>query len=299
VLQARCTFGHNSFVLNEHFDAAGVVDRSKVNDTVVIDEREIDTGFRDLRDPYHLTTGGALGRVHKNFTTVKLSGRILVPNASPFTTMGDRERAMLAAFDPALCYRDSPTTEGAYAFDFAEPTTDTATYPTGLISMRYYARPAARPKVTEQLNDGTYRKFALGLIAADPRAYEQTEQTLVLSPGTASGNVVNRGTVPSALKATIVMAGAGSATFTITRSGVAFILNLSTMVNTDTVVVLFETSGPYGTGKLITKNGASAFSLKTSAPSTWLDAPVGTTSFAISNTTNVTSCTLAWRSARA
>jgi hypothetical protein len=299
MLQARASYGHNGFVFGEHYDAAGVVDYTKVNDTVVIDEREIDTGFRDLRDPYHLTTGGALGRVHKNFTTIRMSGRILVPDASQQASLSDRERALLAAFDPALCYRDSPTTEGAYSFDFAERTLDTTTYPTGLISLRYYARPVARPRTDETLKDRTVRAFACGLIAPDPRCYEQTEQTLSLTPGAPSGNVVNRGTVPAPLKATITMSGAGHASFTITRSGVAFILNLSTMVNLDVVVVLFETSGPYGLGKRITKNGASAFGLKTSSPSTWLDAPVGTTSFAITNTTNVTSCVLAWHSARA
>jgi hypothetical protein len=299
MLQGRCTFAHGPFVFGEHYNTDGTVDRSKVHNTVVIDRRKIRTGFRDLRDPYHLTTGGALGRVHKNFTMIELTGRILVPDATQVASAADREAAMLAAFDPALCVRDSPTTDGAFTFDFSEPTTDIATYATGLREMRYYCRSTARPEVIETLADGTVRPFALGLVAGDPRAYEQTEQTLVLTPGSATGNVVNRGTVPSPLKATILMAGAGHASFTITRVGVAFILNLSTMVNLDSVVVLFETSGPYGIGKRITKNGASAFGLKTSSPSTWLDAPVGTTSFAITNTTNVTSCTLAWHSARA
>ena len=299
MLQGRCTYAHNTFVFNEHYNTNGTVDYSKINNTVLIDQRSIDVGFRDLRDPYHLTTGGALGRVHKNFTTIRLSGRILVPDATQATTAGDRERAMLAAFDPALTYRDSPSTEGAYAFDFSEPTTDTATYATGLIPLRYYARPAARPRMTETLNDGTVRGFDLALVAADPRAYEQTEQTLTLTAGSPTGNVVNRGTVPAPLKATIVMSGAGGATFGIARSGVTFVLNLSTMVNTDAVVVVFETCGPYGDGRTIAKNGASAFGLKTSAPSTWLDAPVGTTSFSITDGTGITSCILRWRSARA
>ena len=299
MLQGRCTYAHNTFIFNEHYNTNGTVDYSKINNTVLIDQRSIDVGFRDLRDPYHLTTGGALGRVHKNFGTIRLSGRILVPDATQVATAADRERAMLAAFDPALCYRDSPTTEGAYAFDFSEPTTDTATYATGLIPLRYYARPAARPRTVETLNDGTVRGFDMALVAADPRAYEQTEQTLVLTPGSPTGNVVNRGTVPAPMKATIVMSGAGAGAFGIVRGGVTFILNMAGMANNDTVVVYFETCGAYGDGKRVTKNGADAFALKTSAPSTWLDAPVGTTSFSITNGTNMTSCTLAWRSARA
>jgi hypothetical protein len=151
----------------------------------------------------------------------------------------------------------------------------------------------------EDLSDRSARKFAMSLIAADPRQFEQTEQTLSLTPASTPGDVVNRGTVPAPMKATITMSGAGHVLFTITRSGVAFILDLSGTVNGDVVVVIFETSGPYGRGKLITKNGVESFALKASSPSTWLDAPVGTTSFAISNHTNVTSCVLAWRSARA
>jgi hypothetical protein len=297
MLQGRCTYAHNSFVFNEHYDTDGTYIRSRVNDTVVIDEREIDVGFRDLRDPYHLTTGGALGRVHKGFTTIRLSGRILVPNISQAGSAADRERDMLAAFDPALCYRDSPTTEGAYAFDFSEPTTDTTTYPTGLIAMRYYARPMARPRVREALNDGTVRNYALGLVAADPRAYEQAANSVSLTPASPSQNLANNGTIPAPLRMYVVMAGAGSASFTLTRGGVAFVLNLSSMIATDAVLVTHETSGPYGNGKLITKNGVSAFALKTSSPSSWLDVPVGTTTFTITNTTNVTSCTLGWHSA--
>jgi hypothetical protein len=299
VLQSRIAFGHNSFVLNEHFNTDGTIDKTKVTNTIVVDERETQPDFRDLRDAYHLTTGGVLGRTHKGLKGLRLSGRIMVPDASQQASLSDRERAFLAAFDPALCYRDSPTTDGAYSWDFSEATADTATYPTGRISLRYYLRPDRPPRVVENLKDRSSRLFALSMVGADPRLYEQTEQTLSLTPGSASGNVVNRGTVPAPLKATITMAGAGHASFTVTRGGVAFILNLSGMVNGDVVVVIFETCAPYGRGRLITKNGVENFALKTSSPSTWLDAPVGTTSFAISNHTNVTSCVLAWRSARA
>lgn len=299
MLQSRISFGHNAFVLNEFYNVDGTIDNTKVQDALIVDERETQPDFRDLRDAYHLTIGGGLGRVHKGLKGLRLSGRIMVPDASQQKSLADRERAFLAAFDPALCYRDSPTTEGAYALDFSEVTADTATYPTGRISLRYYMRPDRAPRITENLKDRSSRLFGMALVAADPRLYEQTEQTLSLTPASASGNVVNRGTVPAPMKATITMAGAGHASFTITRAGVAFILNLAGMVNGDVVVVIFETSGPYGRGKLITKNGVENFALKTSSPSTWLDAPVGTTSFAISNHTNVTSCVLAWRSARA
>jgi hypothetical protein len=299
MLNHPVTFAHGSFAFNAHRNADGSMNQTYVSNTVTIDNRTIDPSFRDGRDAYHLGTGGSLGRAHKGMKYIRLDGRIIGPIASQEASVADKERAMLAAFDPELCYRDSPTTDGAYAFDFFDATTDTTTYTTGLIPSRYYVRPAGSPQMTERLGDAGVRRYALALIAADPRCYEQTEQTLVLTPASATGSVVNRGTVPSPLRATILMAGAGASNFTITRGGVAFVLNLSTATTGQSIVVVMETCGPYGRGRYITKAGVEAFSLKTSAATTWLDAPVGTTSFVISNHTNVTSCTLAWYSARA
>lgn len=298
LVDSRVTWGHGGLVLNEHYDAAGAVVQTKLNDTYAIDAREFEPAFRDGRDPYHLAQGGSLGRAHKGMLFVRLRGRILVPDsATPMDAlMADRERTLLAAFDPALCVYDSPSTEGAYALDWTEDTADVANFPSG-IPTRIYARPTLHPIVREDKRDRSKRDFTIGLVAGDPRKYHQSESTLVLTPAGATGNVVNRGTVPSALKATIVMAGAGNAAFRIIRGGVTFEMNLSGTANLDQIVVVFETCGPYGRGKYITKNGVENAALKTSAPDTWLNAPVGTTSFQITNTTNVTSCTLAWRHA--
>jgi len=293
------TFGHGSFTFNEHLDAAGAVDTTKVHNTVVLDRARWIPNYRDLRDPYHLAQGGALGRVHKGVLALVAEGRIEVPNATQLASMSDKVRAMRAAFDPYQAYLDSTVTDGAYPLDYTERTTDTATYPTGRILLMRYMRPNLQPTFEERLTDRTQQPWSVVLIAADPREYEQTEQTLALTIGSPSGNVVNRGTTPAPVKVTIVMSGAGASNFTITRGGVAFILDLSTMIASDSVVVVMETSAPYGAGRRITKNGTDAFSLKTSAVNTWLDGPVGTTDFTITNTTGITSCTLAWHSARA
>ena len=305
MLRFPATFGHNAFAFNQHLAADGSSDPALVQDTVVLDWRRIQPTYRDLRDPLHLAQGGQLGRVHKGMTLISLRGRIEVPDASQQQSLGDRERALKAAFDPYLCYRDSPSTDGAYALDFTEETTDTATYANGRMLARYYCRPTAQPSLEESLREGASRPFSLALIAGDPRMYEQTEQTLVLTPGSPTNNVVNRGTTPAPLKATIVMtgAGAGSATFTIRRTGapnVDFVLNLSGLsVAPHTITVYMETCGPYGVGRRIIVDITPLFSIKVSAPSTWLDAPVGSTSFSILNTANIASCTLAWFSARA
>jgi hypothetical protein len=79
---------------------------------------------------------------------------------------------------------------------------------------------------------------------------------------------------------------------------VVFVLNLSGCTGGDSVVVIMETCGPFGIGKSIKKNGVSAFGLKTSGPTTWLDAPVGTTSFTHANTTGIASVLYEWAHAR-
>lgn len=289
MLRFPALYAHNTFSFNSHLDAAGASDETAVHSTVTIDERSINTMYRDARDPYHLTQGGTLGRIHKNFTTIQIGGRIQAPDATQPGSLGDREREMMAAFDPALCLRDSPTTNGAYQLTFTENTAS------GTQALQYWCRPGDRPRVSENIGDGGWRRYALALIAPDPRAYAQTETTLALTIGAPSGNVVNSGTVPAPIKVTIVTSGAGSASFSLTRAGVTFVIDLSGAAGT--YVIVMETCAPYGTGRSITKSGVSVFSLKTSDASTWLDAPVGTTSFAIANTANVTSCTIATYSA--
>lgn len=296
MLRSRIGYAHNAFVLNEHIATDGSFIESLASDTFVVDRREYEAAFRDGRDPYHLAQGGSLGSVHKGLGYLRLHGRLLVPDATRFARMSDRERALRAAFDPALCALDSPTTEGAYALTWDEPTADTATYPSGFIPVQSYMRPSAAPAIRESVDDLSSRAFTIGLIAADPRIYSQSESTLVLTPASPVGDVVNRGNVPAPLKMTLVMSGAGSSTFRIFR-GVFFDMNLSGTVNGDTIVVVFETSAPFGRGKYITKNGVENFALKTSGPDTWLLAGVGTFPFTIVNHTNVASCTLAWRSA--
>ena len=288
------SYAHKSFAFNSHLAADGTNVETNVNTTTTIDARSIVTGYRDLREPLHLAQGGTLGRVHKNMTLIRLAGRMEATDAAQPKGLSDREREMLAAFDPYLCYLDSPSTDGAYAFDFTEPTADTTNYPAGHIHLRYYCRPTERPSMEERIGENGWRGWALSLVAPDPRCYEQTLGSRVLTPGSPTGNVVNTGNVPGPLRITLVMAGNGSASFTIN----GFVLNLAAS-GTSTIIANMETCGPFGRGRRITKAGVDAFSLKTSSATTWLTAPVGTTSFTISSTTNVTSCTVEWGNARA
>jgi hypothetical protein len=301
VLRYPVSFAHGPFSFNEHINADGTIDRTKVQNTVLLDSREQPLAeFRDGREALHLATGGALGRAHKGLLYVPLRGRILVPNATQQAKLADRERAMRAAFDPSKCYIDSPTTDGAYALDFTEPTTDTANFANGRMPLRYYCRPVGHPRIGETLADGATRPFALNLVAADPRTFAQTERTQALALGGATTVIAAKGTVRAPLKVTIVMSGAGSTAFILREQSLFdFVLNLSGTVNLDSIVVIFETCGPYGRGKLITKNGVENFALKTSSPATWMHMAPGNTTWSVpdggaAGTTNVTSVTLAW-----
>lgn len=291
-------FAHGSFAFNAHLNSDGTENQANVLATVRLDQIQENPGFRDLHDPLHLAQGGSLGRVHKGFKVWEATGAIVVPegsNASRYALVDDKVRAMRAAFDPSICYRDSPTTDGAYLFTFTEATADTGTYATGRIPLQFWARPVGQPFIVDRLGARGSRPFRLDLLAPDPRTYEQTEQTLST---TTSGSVLNRGDSAAPLKAVITMNGAGSSTFTIARGGVSFILDLSGTSNLDVITVVFETCAPYGRGRYITKNGTENARLKTSAASTWLDVPVGSTTFTISNPTHVASCVLSWYSAR-
>lgn len=294
---------HGPISFNDHLTSTGTIDRADMNDTIVLTDMQENPAYRDLRDPYHLTQGGQLGRVHKGMRVMQLIGRILVPDGTPAAQrarMYARTSALRAAFDPSICYRDSPTTDGAYQLQYSEATTDTGTYPTGVIGLQYWARPVQQPWLTERLNEeGNRENMRIVLVAADPRSYEQTEQTLTLTPGSPTGNVLNRGNTAAPLKVTYTMAGAGSSACTLSRSSVSFVLNLSGRSGGDSIVVVHETCAPYGRGRYVTLNTIENAALKTSAASTWLDVPVGITSFSLTNSTNVTSAVLRWYSARA
>jgi hypothetical protein len=298
VKNSRATYAHTALVLNEHYSAANppVLNKAKVQDTIGIDRLLIRPRYRDTREALHLAQGGTPGRVHKGMLEMQLQGRIQVPNVSQSSSMEDREKALRLAFDPYECYRDSPTTDGVYALSWMEPTRDTTNYPTGWMGVTRYVRPVAQPETTWSIGDGASRVWSVSLVAPDPRLYDTALGSL--STSAASFAIVNHGTIAAPLRITIAMSGAGLSNFTISRAGVAFVLNLSGCVNLDSVEIVMETCGPFGIGRSVKKNGATNFALKTSGPTTWLDAPVGTTTFTHTNVTGVASVLYEWGHAR-
>jgi len=300
-MRSRVTWGHTSYALNEHYTAANppVEDRTKVNDEVTIDRLLVRPDFRDTREALHLGQGGTAGRVHKGILTLSMMGRILVPDATQQASLEDREDALRLAFDPYECLLDSAATAGVYALDWYRPTNDTTTYPTGWMAVRRYGRPMAQPETVWSKEDRTQRQWAVALACTDPRLYEQDSSSNSITPPFASTDLTNKGTIAAPLRVAITMSGAGNSNFTITRSGVSFILDLTSCAASDSVLVIMDTCGPFGRGRRITKNGAEAFNLKTSGPTTWLDVPSGTTAFTFANTANVSGIVLEFYHARA
>jgi len=299
VKNSRATYAHKTLLLNEHYSGdPPVFDATKAQNTTTIDRMIVRPQYRETAEALHLAQGGTLGRVHKGLLTMQAQGRILVPDATQLASMEDREKALRLAFDPYECYRDSPTTEGVYALSWYEPTLDLTNYPTGWMSVTRYVRPMRQPETEWTVNDQSNRRWSVILESPDPRLYDTTLGSATVTTPFSSTDLVNKGTIPSPLRVTITMAGAGASNFTITRGGVAFVLDLTTLVNNDVIVAVMETCGPFGTGRFVTKNGVAAFSRKTSTYATWLDVPAGTTAFTHANTTNVTSIVYAWGHAR-
>lgn len=299
MLRYPVTFAHNSWEFGDHLNADGTPNTADVKDTAVLDEAIWLPNFRDQREALHLAQGGTLGRVHKGLLGLRLKGRLRVPDAAYLAELADREREMRAAFDPYQCYLDSVATDGAYALDYSSPTTDTATYANGRIALRRYMRPVSLG-LSENLVSHAL-PYDLTLVAADPREYEQTEQTLVLSASTTSGDALNRGTTSAPVKISIVMDGAGSATCTISDGAhpLPMVLNLQPLASGNTVVITMETGGPYGRGRRILVNGSDSFATKVSGASTWLSKPPGSHTWTIVNAEGIASMTIAWHSARA
>lgn len=222
---SRATFGHTGLVLNGQYSAANppVLDRTKVQDCIGVDRLVIRPQYRDLKEPLHLAQGGTAGRVHKGMLSMQAQGRILVPNATQAASMEDQEKALRLAFDPYECYRDSPTTDGVYPLSWLEPTLDTTNYASGWMPVTRYVRPVAQPETEWSITDQSYRSWAVGLVAPDPRLYDTTLGSAYYGGG--GTTVVNKGTASGPLRVTLNMSAAGNPAFSVAQYGPNLLLN--------------------------------------------------------------------------
>lgn len=304
-------FAWRGLTLNAHRTAAGQLDpaASKLSDTIRVDRWDFSKlQQRDQREALHLRTGGDLGDATIAFRYLALSGAIV---ASTGAKLDDRTAELMALFDVEECQRASPSTEGVLPFDFtgltdvnngrgtawADPVTGAAA---GFyVPERFYARPAAVPVITARRSSGTVAPFGIELVCADPRRYCQVAEAVVLNAANTfiancpNWNALQGKAVPPV--ATIALTAAGHASFILNLPDAtpSLVLNLSGIgAGAHSVIVDF------GTG-VISLDGTERADLRTSVVGS-LDAvlPAGGGSASASNTTNVTSVTIAYRQAR-
>lgn len=297
--------GFRSLTLNAHRTTAGAIDTAKEADTIRVttfDPSRIQQ--RDQREAMHLVPGGDLGDATLAFRYLSVAGMI---KASTGAKLDDAIAAVESTFHIEECQRASPTTEGVLPFWFYGVTEVTGLPGSSALAdgsgyavkERYYVRPAGYAVIVGKRSGGDSVPFACELVAPDTRRYLDTANSVVLNSGNsysaACPNWNAAQGVASYPTITILMAGAGSATFglAITNDDAGTLtLDLSGCTGGDSVTLDTLTG-------VLKKNGVHAAQLRASDVLTlfpFIAAGGGTAS--ATNTTNVTSVTIAYRQAR-
>lgn len=277
------------------FDAAG--DRNPFTYNGLTYNQEVDGSKRDIIEVNYCQSQPLLEglqerreftdglEVYGVFKRAKRITQIGLVRASTKAALFDRLEELAAAFDPALVSRDNPDDFGFLPLDFNVPTADTANYPTEVKACRFYVRAEDGVEPPLNLKQGLAVPFRIVLLAADPRRYLQSTESLV-DAGVADNGKANYWSWPTV---SIAMSGAGSATFEVgnTNADASLVLDLSGRSNGDSVVVDMESH-------TIEVNGVDTPSLYVSGDF-WTMEP-GSNSITVTNGTNAT-VTTTWRPA--
>lgn len=207
---------------------------------------------------------------------IRLTGFI---RATTYAALYDNAKAFSATFDPVRVAGDNPT-DPFLALDFSVPTADTTNWPTGLVPSRYYALAVGTLDAATSSATGKSIPFTIDFFLKDPRRYAQTASTV-----TGTGTASNKGDYRTYPTITITATGAGSATYSVanTTLGQTMTLNLSSLVNTDVVVLDMDK-------QTIKKNGTDAASLIVGTPA-WFYLQPGNNTVTVTNGTNMTTVT--------
>lgn len=298
---------YRGVTFNSHRTSAGVlIPNSEVDiyRLTVMDFSRLQQ--RDQREPLHLLPGGDLGDATLPFRYLSLAGMIKASNGA---RLDDMIAVLERSFDVEEAQRDFPSTEGVTNFDFTgmsevnngRGTAFTDEHGVGgqfYVPERFLARPAAYAIVTGRRSGGNSANFAAELVCGDRRRYCQTAESVVLNSGNGfAANAANWSTdigiaVPPTI--TIVTTGAGSATLTITITGSAGPLVLDFSAETSGTFVIDCAAGT------IKKGSTHKAYMRTSDVTTIFMTIRGnaSTPISVTNTTNVTSVTVAYRQAR-
>ena len=228
----RLSVTYNGYNFND--PDADPLNRCELNTVVIGNQYDQAIDADPSRD------GSILGRARRSMKFVRLDATL---RATTQASLFDQAQNLAVATDPALrSYRNDTAASslvapmwGVSALDFSTPTADTTNYSTGLIPSRFYARPRGSAPIPVSQYTGLGTFFTVEFLVPDPVRYWQTA-----SSG-AAGTIDNSlATAQSWPTVTIVMSGAGSATYTLTRTGTyhtnALVLDLSGLT-TETVTV--------------------------------------------------------------
>lgn len=273
--KTRNPHSYNGLTLNQEVGGSE-------KDIIAVESVRTQTTIEAVTERREFSDGLEVYTAYKRAKRILLDGEV---RGSSYAALYDRMEELASAFDPALISHDNADDQGFLAYDFNVPTTDTTTYPTGLMACRYYARPeqTVEPAI---INGPIAAYFQIVLLCADPRRYLQSTESLA-GAGTADNTKADYMSWPTL---TIAMSGAGSSAFKITNSTVdtsGLTLDLSGMADSDSVSVDMET-------QTIKKNGVATPELYVSGDYFWIEP--GSNTIAVTNDTNA-SPTLTWRPA--
>lgn len=282
-------FTYGSWTGNRHRTTAGDYDRTYEKDTDVVkvfDFARLVT--RDQREGSHQRIGGDLGIATEQFRFLALIVQI---KRSSHAALEDALSTFERAFDVQEAQIDSPSTRGIRAFSFYTPTAQ-AGY-TSPVRELYFARPDTMPQFRRVESGGKAIIASTQLICEDPRRYLYTAESIAWSPLSSPATLPNWTATIGRLVhpiLTIVMSGNGASNLTIADGTRSLVLDMSA-AGAGTFTVDSFTQRIY-------KGSADADDLRTSDPDTFPLVPAGGASWTMTNRTNVTSASVAYRQAR-
>lgn len=148
-----------------------------ITDTYLVEDVTIQPSLDSSIEPNPDRDGATDGPPRETHKIIVIRGWV---KGLTFNAIYEKVVALNRAFNPVLEYQDdaSTTNAGFMALDFDVPTSDTVTWPAGVIHCRYYARSIALPVPLMTKWDNLNARFVIQLRAIDPRRYEQTQQSV-------------------------------------------------------------------------------------------------------------------------
>jgi hypothetical protein len=267
------------------------LDPNYVNSDYYLDLLDIvRVSAQDYREIRQYLEGSEPNEAFEGLRAITGHGRISA--ASP-ADLEDKTWAMYEAFSVAACRVAAATMDpkGVLPYDFKRDSAG------GALPLRFWCRPGSgRPVVVGRAREGLVRPFIFQLLAMDPFAYDVTQTSVALGDIAGGNNVIAvPGNMYTKPKITIAFSAAGAASVTLTNvtTGQSLGLNLSTFVNTNSLVIDVARSS------IVNQAGANKYSVRLSGFLSSLVLLPGNNTITWSSATGISSVTFAFRGAYA